>query len=63
MADTFFSSRPEVRPTIYAYSIPGNHPGYLKVGFTDRDVETRINEQLHTSGLPHRTELIFSAMR
>ena len=61
--DTFFSSRPEVRPTIYAYSIPGNHPGYLKVGFTDRDVETRINEQLHTSGLPHRTELVFSAMR
>ena len=63
MADDFFSSRPEVRPTIYAYSIPGNHPGYLKVGFTDRDVETRINEQLHTSGLPHRTEMVFSAMR
>lgn len=63
MADDLFSSRPEVRPTIYAYSIPGNHPGYLKVGFTDRDVETRINEQLHTSGLPHRTELVFSAMR
>lgn len=63
MADDFFSSRPEVRPTIYAYSIPGNHPGYLKVGFTDRDVETRINEQLHTSGVPHRTEMVFSAMR
>lgn len=63
MADDFFSSRPEVQPTIYAYSIPGNHAGFLKVGFTDRDVETRINEQLHTSGLPHRTELVFSAMR
>ena len=63
MADDFFSLRPSVKPTIYAYSIPGNHPGYLKVGFTDRDVETRIYEQLHTSGLPHRTELTFSAMR
>lgn len=63
MADEFFSLRPSVKPTIYAYSIPGNHPGYLKVGFTDRDVETRIYEQLHTSGLPHRTELTFSAMR
>ena len=61
--DSFFSSRPEVKPTIYAYSIPGVHPGYLKVGFTDRDVETRISEQLHTSGVPHRTELTFSAMR
>ena len=61
--ELFFSPRPEVRPTIYAYSIPGNHPGYLKVGFTDRDVETRIYEQLHTSGLPHRTELTFSSMR
>lgn len=63
MSEVFFYARPEVRPTIYAYSIPGNHPGYLKVGFTDRDVETRIYEQLHTSGLPHRTELTFSAMR
>ncbi len=61
--DIFFSSRPAVTPTIYAYSIPGNHLGYLKVGFTDRDVETRINEQLHTSGMPHRTEMVFSAMR
>ena len=59
----FFALRPAVLPTIYAYSIPGNHPGYLKIGFTDRDVETRIYEQLHTSGLPHRTELTFSAMR
>ena len=63
MADEFFSLRPSVKPTIYAYSIPGNHPGHLKIGFTDRDVETRIYEQLHTSGLPHRTELTFSAMR
>ena len=61
--ELYFIPRPSINPTIYAYTIPGNHPGYLKVGFTDRDVETRIYEQLHTSGLPHRTELTFSAMR
>ena len=63
MAEDFFSLRPAVKPTIYAYNIPGVHPGYLKVGFTDRDVETRINEQLHTSVVPHKTELVFSAVR
>ena len=61
----FFQQRPSVAPTIYAYELPGivSHKGYLKVGYTDRDVETRINEQLHTSGLPHKTMLTVSAMR
>lgn len=61
----YFSARPAVRPTIYVYRLPGvaSHEGYVKVGFTDRDVETRINEQLHTSGVPHETLLTFSAIR
>lgn len=66
MATEFFKQRPEVKPTIYAYSLPDvpSHKGYLKIGYTDRgDYEDRINEQLHTSGLKHKTELVRSAVR
>ena len=66
MAEEFFKQRPEVKPQIYVYTLPEvpSHQGYLKVGFTDRpDVEARINEQLHTASLSHKTLLIESAMR
>lgn len=61
----FFQQRPQVHPTIYAYSLVGveSHKGFLKVGFTERDVETRIKEQLHTSGVPYKIQLSESAMR
>ena len=61
----FFQQRPQVHPTIYAYSLVGveSHKGFLKVGFTERDVETRIKEQLHTSGVPYQIQLSESAMR
>ena len=56
MAQEFFKARPDVTPTIYAYELVGvsSHEGYLKVGYTDRNVETRIREQLHTSGVPYK---------
>lgn len=62
---TFFPQRPAVVPTIYAYEIPGlkSHEGYLKIGYTERTVETRIKEQLHTSGVEYRLVLTASAMR
>ena len=65
LENTYFSERPPVNPTIYAYSLPGvpDHAGYLKVGFTDRDVETRINEQLGTAVIAHKTEFVGSAVR
>ena len=65
MNQEFFIQRPEVNPTIYAYILPDavSHNGYIKVGYTDRDTETRINEQLHTSGLSHKTLYKESAMR
>ena len=66
MDNEFFKQRPEVKPTIYVYSLPDvpSHNGYLKIGYTDRgDYEDRINEQLHTSGLKHKTELVRSAVR
>lgn len=65
MAQEFFLQRPEVTPTIYAYELIGveSHRGYIKVGYTDRDAETRIREQLHTSGVPYRILYQASAMR
>ena len=66
MNTAYFKQRPEVKPTIYVYTLPDvpSHEGYLKIGFTDRgDYEDRINEQLHTSGLKHNTIFVTSAMR
>ena len=65
MAQEFFKARPDVTPTIYAYELVGvsSHEGYLKVGYTDRNVEIRIREQLHTSGVPYKIVIKESAMR
>ena len=65
MAQEFFQQRPEVTPTIYAYELPGvsSHRGFIKVGYTERDAETRIAEQLHTSAIPYRILLKEPAMR
>lgn len=65
MAQEFFIQRPEVTPTIYAYELIGvdSHRGYIKVGYTDRDVDTRIKEQLHTAAVPYRILFQASAMR
>lgn len=47
----------KVIPQCYAYTTPGvpAHDGWTKIGFTERDVETRINEQTHTVGVKHIT--------
>ena len=60
----FFLQRPSIHPQIYAYSLVGvaSHKGYLKVGFTERDIDTRVKEQLHTSGIPYQIHLRESAM-
>lgn len=65
MPQDFFIQRPKVTPTIYAYELSGvaSHSGYIKVGYTDRDVETRVKEQLHTSGVAYKILLKESAMR
>ena len=58
-------NRPSGAPTIYAYQLIGvpDHEGLIKVGFTVRDVETRINEQLGTAAVKHKTLLVRTAMR
>lgn len=61
----FFVQRPSVTPIIYVYNLPQvtTHKGYVKVGYTARDAETRINEQIHTSGLKANILYTESAMR
>ncbi|MGI6337327.1 MAG: DEAD/DEAH box helicase family protein [Eubacteriales bacterium] len=60
-----FTQRPSVTPTIYAFSLPDvtTHKGFLKIGYTDRDAETRVKEILQTSGVRYKIVLEESAMR
>lgn len=57
MAAITIQTTQKVIPQCYAYTLPGvpSHEGWTKIGFTERDVETRINEQTHTAGLAHKT--------
>lgn len=43
----------KITPQCYAYTTPGvpAHDGWTKIGFTERDVETRIREQTRTVGV------------
>lgn len=49
-----------VVPTIYAYNTPGvtYNDGWTKIGYTERRVTDRINEQTHTAGI--RWELLWT---
>ena len=57
MAGIKINTATKVTPQCYAYTTPGvpRHDGWTKIGFTERDVETRINEQTHTVGVEHKT--------
>jgi hypothetical protein len=61
----FFPPRPFANPTIYAYELVGvsTHLSLLKIGFTDRDAQTRIREQLGTAAIKHRIVFEESAMK
>ena len=61
----FFPQRPPVSPKIYAYELIGvaSHRGYIKVGYTERDVDTRIRERTHTVAVPYRVLETWPAMR
>ena len=57
MAAIKIKTATKVVPQCYAYTTPGvpSHNGWTKIGFTEREVETRINEQTHTVGVDHKT--------
>lgn len=61
----FFPPRPETNPTIYAYELMGvaTHKGLLKVGYTDRDAQKRIKEQLGTAAIKYNIVFDQSAMK
>jgi len=65
MSKNLFPSRPDSNPTIYAYKILNakDREGLLKVGFTNRNAQERVKEQLGTSGLSYKIVLEESAMR
>ena len=44
-----------VIPMVYAYSMPG-HDGWVKIGYTEQDAETRIKQQTHTADVGWRLE-------
>ncbi|EFM25883.1 type III restriction enzyme, res subunit [Peptoniphilus duerdenii ATCC BAA-1640] len=45
-------------PICYAYTTPGvtYHEGWTKIGFTERDADTRIREQVTTAGIKYNLE-------
>lgn len=57
MAAINIKTSSKVVPQCYAYTTPGvpAHDGWTKIGFTERDIETRIKEQTHTVGVEHKT--------
>ena len=48
----------KVVPMIYAYTTPGvsYHDGYIKIGYTEQDVDERIRQQTHTNGIKPQKE-------
>jgi len=65
MNKTFFPPRPAARPTIYAYELVGvdTHTGLLKIGYTDRDAQQRVAEQLKTARLKYNIVFEEPAMK
>lgn len=61
----FFPPRPATNPIIYAYELVdvATHKGLLKIGFTDRDAQTRIKEQLGTAKINYKIVFEESAMK
>ncbi len=65
MNKEFFPPRPDSKPTIYAYKLKAveTHKDLIKVGYTSRNANDRIAEQLKTSRVKYEILLDESAMR
>lgn len=65
MKKEFFPKRIDANPTIYAYELIGvdDKKGLLKIGYTDRDADTRIKEQIGATHLRYNTVFVDSAMK
>lgn len=65
---SYFPQRPEIHPSIYAYRDKNpNHADFLKVGYTEIDVEKRVAQQFPViqpgEGKPYEIVFAESAMR
>ena len=58
MTEAKISTTKEVIPVCYAYTTPElrKHDGWTKIGFTERDAEERIKEQVSTSDVDYKLE-------
>ena len=58
MTEAKISTTKEVIPVCYAYTTPElrKHDGWTKIGFTERDAEERIKEQVSTSDVNYKLE-------
>lgn len=58
------TSKPIV-PMIYAYTTPGvsYHDGYIKIGYTEQNVDERIRQQTHTAGIKAQKEWTGTAVK
>ena len=61
----FFPQRPDSYPKVYAYEHIGveSQEGFIKIGYTVRNVEDRVYEIEHTSGVPYRILGYWNAMK
>jgi hypothetical protein len=61
----FFPQRPKANPTIYAYKLPNDtsRTGQLKIGFTTRSAQERIEEQIGATRAKYEIVLIEPAIR
>ncbi len=53
MAQISIQTTKSVIPQLYAYTTPeiARHDGWTKIGYTEQDVATRINQQTHTADI------------
>ena len=58
MSNIKIKTAERVVPMIYCYTTPGisYHDGYVKIGYTEQDVDTRIKQQTHTAGIKAKKE-------
>lgn len=58
MTEAKISTTKEIIPVCYAYTTPElrKHDGWTKIGFTERDADERIREQVSTSDLDYKLE-------
>ncbi|MCQ2562012.1 MAG: DEAD/DEAH box helicase family protein [Alphaproteobacteria bacterium] len=58
------STSKKVEPKCYAYTTPDipSKNGWTKIGYTEREVETRIREQIQTLAVRHITEWVEDAV-